>query len=136
MVPELVKRPVSLTPVDSVQTVHKTIADYVIAVIGQKGVGKTVIIKKAFRSWGLSEPTLIGEEDHRRRGKLDSEYYHLDDFPADGPSISSVIYYASRDRSTAKNAHSPNSGGRHSCTAGTDPGWTSERHAHVATFPS
>lgn len=53
---------------------NKTIADYVIAVIGKKGVGKSVIIRKAFKSWGLSEATAIGEEDNKRRGKQKRGY--------------------------------------------------------------
>jgi len=40
-------------------------ADYVIAVIGQALVGKTTIIRKAFRSWGLVEPTISEDEDPR-----------------------------------------------------------------------
>ena len=43
------------------------VADYVIAVIGQPMVGKTTIIRKAFRSWGLNEPEVRPDEEPRSR---------------------------------------------------------------------
>lgn len=41
--------------------------DYVIAVIGQSLVGKTTIIRKAFRSWGLVEPATREDADPRSK---------------------------------------------------------------------
>jgi GTPase SAR1 family protein len=39
----------------------------VVAVIGRPGVGKSTIIRKAFKTWGLDEPCSIGKEDPERR---------------------------------------------------------------------
>lgn len=36
-------------------------ADYVIAVVGAQGVGKTTVIKRAFTAWGLREPKVLTE---------------------------------------------------------------------------
>lgn len=35
-----------------------------IAVVGASGVGKTTIISKAFKAWGLSEPVSLNPEGH------------------------------------------------------------------------
>lgn len=50
-----------------VQQSTEQAADYVIAVIGQASVGKTMIIRKAFRSWGLVELTTREDEDSRSK---------------------------------------------------------------------
>lgn len=42
---------------DQTQTVPQASADFVIAVIGHKGVGKSTVIRRATKVWGVSSPT-------------------------------------------------------------------------------
>lgn len=46
----------------SLSTLKPRRADYVIAVVGAPRVGKSTIIGKAFKAWGLSEPVSLNEE--------------------------------------------------------------------------
>lgn len=47
--------------IPSVSQEFKPEADYVIAVVGAQGVGKTTVIKRAFTAWGLSEPNVLAQ---------------------------------------------------------------------------
>lgn len=51
------------------QGTPRSSADYVVAVIGAAGVGKTTVIRKAFKNWGLHGPAVLAEDSGQRKGE-------------------------------------------------------------------
>lgn len=62
-------------------------ADYVIAVVGAEQVGKSTIIAKAFKAWGLSEPVSLHTE-----GDLSAPQSELGIWMSAAPTILSAFY--------------------------------------------
>lgn len=63
-----------------------TEADYVLAVIGHDLVGKTTVIQKSFKSWGLEEPKLL-TDDHTNKQVIS---YHAQVNTGHPPRMKSV----------------------------------------------
>lgn len=45
-------------------------SDYVIAVVGHSQTGKSTVIRKAFKAWGMTEPVEASDASGRQTGEL------------------------------------------------------------------